>query len=80
MLKISASSVYPRSSPGESLFDPEVGCQHTQTGATGAPTQFGLLCLNEPFELPSEFMFWLFPRRIAGFKEGNFQITSGSGR
>ena len=40
--------------------------------AMGTPIQFGPLRLNEPFELPSEFMFWLFPRRIAGFKEGNF--------
>ena len=41
-------------------------------GAMGTPIQFGPLRLNEPFELPSEFMFWLFSRRIAGFKEGNF--------
>ena len=40
--------------------------------AMGAPIQLGPLRLNEPFELPSEFMFWLFPRRIAGFREGNF--------
>jgi hypothetical protein len=59
-----------------SLFDHEVWCQPAQKswGAMGTPIQFGPLCLNEPCELPSEFMFWLFREESRDSKKVTFRL------